>query len=135
MNEPTQKVAQAVAAALAGQSDAEFVAVGLPRALAEDFVSQIDAVSFNNLPEEYYTSTEAASALGVSRPTLMKLVDHGDIGFVKVGSHYRFPVEEVEAYKRLQSVSRSRATATWNELASAHVTPEGSNVTFGARDE
>lgn len=50
------------------------------------------------LPEEL-TTTVAASQLGVSRPTLMKMIGNGEIASHKVGSHHRL-LAAVEEYKR-----------------------------------
>ena len=41
--------------------------------------------------KEQFTTTEAARMLGISRPTLMKLIDAGDISSVKVATHHGFP--------------------------------------------
>lgn len=51
-------------------------------------------LSLQAMPDEL-TSTTAADLLGVSRPTLMKLVNDGDLTTRKVGTHHRFAYSEV----------------------------------------
>jgi excisionase family DNA binding protein len=45
------------------------------------------------------TSSEAAELLGISRPTLIKLLDAGEIGHSRPNSSRRIPLEQVLAYK------------------------------------
>jgi excisionase family DNA binding protein len=45
-----------------------------------------------------YTVTAAARRLGVSRTTLHKLLDSGDIGYRRVGSDRRIPDAELVAF-------------------------------------
>ncbi|MGB3413787.1 MAG: helix-turn-helix domain-containing protein [Microbacteriaceae bacterium] len=52
------------------------------------------ALRIERLPEEL-TSTVAAKMLGISRPTLMKMVASGDIPSYKVGSHTRVLTKDV----------------------------------------
>ena len=46
------------------------------------------------------TSVEAAEALQVSRPFLIKLLEEGAIAHCKVGKHRRVRVEDLLSYKR-----------------------------------
>ncbi|MDO4898508.1 MAG: helix-turn-helix domain-containing protein [Rothia sp. (in: high G+C Gram-positive bacteria)] len=46
------------------------------------------------------TSNEAAQFVGISRPTLMKLTQKGEILSHRVGSHTRFLKVDLENYKR-----------------------------------
>ncbi len=65
------------------------------------------AVTIGSLPDEL-TTTAAAAQLGVSRPTLARLVGAGEIPAHKVGSHTRFRTEDVIAYRRAR-LARQRA--------------------------
>ena len=77
-------VAQAVQAlrlALAGSSDPVDVTLLLPRKTADKVLALLEAentVGAVVVPvREQFTTTEAAKLLGISRPTLMKLIEAG----------------------------------------------------------
>lgn len=70
-----------------------------------------------------FTSTEAATVLGMSRPTLMKLVDAGEVEHVRVGSHRRIPLRAIVKAQRQRSTERNETEATAEEFRS--------NVSFG----
>jgi excisionase family DNA binding protein len=55
------------------------------------------SLSTSSLPKEL-TTTVAAQVLGVSRPTLMKMISRGDLAVKKVGSHTRLAREDVLAF-------------------------------------
>lgn len=61
-------------------------------------VAQGGSVSVVTLPEMLTTST-AADVLGISRPTLMKMINNGTIHSTKVGSHHRLRFSDVEALR------------------------------------
>ncbi|MBT8224393.1 MAG: helix-turn-helix domain-containing protein [Dactylosporangium sp.] len=52
------------------------------------------------------TTTEAASLLGVSRPTLIKLLESGEIGYSRPNSSRRIPLDQVLAYRDRRSQTR-----------------------------
>lgn len=63
------------------------------------------------------TSTVAAKRIGVSRPTLMKLVRAGEIPAHKVGSHTRIRTEDADAYRvRLLAEKASAQRQAFEEL-------------------
>ncbi|MEV8135753.1 excisionase family DNA-binding protein [Microbacterium aurantiacum] len=61
-------------------------------------VAQGGTVSVVSLPE-ILTTTAAADLLGVSRPTLMKLIRDGVLKAEKVGTHHRLRQADVEALR------------------------------------
>ncbi|ATY17279.1 DNA-binding protein (plasmid) [Amycolatopsis sp. AA4] len=70
------------------------------------------AVTVSSLPEEL-TTTEAAKILGISRPTLMRKIDAGEIPARKVGTHTRLRTRDVLAER---SARRQRQLAAFDEL-------------------
>lgn len=73
-------------------------------------------VEITGAPQDL-TTTVAAKRVGVSRPTLMKLIREGAIPAHKVGSHFRVRTEDVDAYRvaLLKEQTASQAQA-FNEL-------------------
>ncbi|WP_203580808.1 helix-turn-helix domain-containing protein [Microbacterium hibisci] len=65
-------------------------------------------VSVSTLPEEL-TTTVAAELVGVSRPTLMKLVRSGELPSRSVGSHTRLATADVLALRRRRAQERREA--------------------------
>lgn len=73
--------------------------------------------------KDLFTSTEAATMLGMSRPTLMKLVDAGAVEHVRVGTHRRIPMRAVVEYQRQRQREHEKSVAEAEEFRS--------NITFG----
>lgn len=46
------------------------------------------------------TTQEAAEMLGVSRPTLIKILERGEIPFEKIGRHRRILLKDLEEYRQ-----------------------------------
>ncbi|MBD3943551.1 excisionase family DNA-binding protein [Microbacterium sp. NEAU-LLC] len=65
-------------------------------------------VSVSALPEEL-TTTVAAELIGVSRPTLMKMVRDGVLPAHQVGSHTRLRTEDVLALRKTRARERREA--------------------------
>ncbi|WP_433657480.1 helix-turn-helix domain-containing protein [Nocardia sp. CA-128927] len=73
-----------------------------------DLVSRGCTVTVASVPNEL-TTTTAAKILGISRPTLMKLVKDGALPAHKVRSHTRLLSKDVFAYKEQQGVEQRQA--------------------------
>jgi excisionase family DNA binding protein len=64
------------------------------------------------------STQEAADLLGVSRPTVVKLLESGDIEFTKPGRHRRVHLEDVLAYQqRIRERRRNELSAMSAEAA------------------
>lgn len=72
-------------------------------------------VTIGSLPQEL-TTTLAAEQLGVSRPTLMKMIRNGEIHARKVGSHHRLKTSDVLAAKRAKLERQVKAFDELREL-------------------
>jgi excisionase family DNA binding protein len=72
-------------------------------------------VSVATLPDEL-TTTVAAELVGVSRPTLMKLVRTGELASHRVGTHTRLRTADVLALRRSRARARREALDALREL-------------------
>lgn len=94
--------------------------IPLPSDLGDFILNVITAtsrngiVSIRSMPEDLTTSV-AASELGISRPTLMKLIRSGDLKSHKVGTHTRVKHEDVVKYRRRRESERQRAVESMFE--------------------
>ncbi|HEY0025578.1 MAG TPA: helix-turn-helix domain-containing protein [Longimicrobium sp.] len=70
----------------------------LMRVLAE--VAEGHRVAIQPMPEEPLSTTEAAGILNVSRPTLINLLESGEIRYHLVGTHRRVSRASLLEYKR-----------------------------------
>lgn len=59
--------------------------------------------------DKQLTPAQAARILGVSRPHVYKLMDRGDLPFIRVGSDRRTTVAEVREFARNQEEERKQA--------------------------
>jgi excisionase family DNA binding protein len=73
--------------------------------------------------KDLFTSTEAAMMLGMSRPTLMKLVDTGVVEHVPVGTHRRIPMRAIAKYQRERQADHEESVAAAEKFRS--------NISFG----
>lgn len=67
-----------------------------------------ETITIARLPK-VLTTTEAARQLGISRPTLMKKINNGDIDSFKVGTHTRLKAETVFDYRRRRHAEAKKA--------------------------
>lgn len=72
-------------------------------------------VSVDTLPAEL-TTTVAAELVGVSRPTLMKLVRTGELASHQVGTHTRLHTADVLALRRSRARVRREALDALRDL-------------------
>lgn len=88
--------------------------IELPERLASLLLNVVEslaekgAVRVQVLPDELTTSL-ASAILGVSRPTLMKRIEAGEIPAHKVGSHTRINRDDLMRYRRSQEARRQAA--------------------------
>ena len=134
MSNSLEDALDALRDALKGSSDPVRVSLEVPRPIAVKVLALLEAEHRSGavvVPvRESYTTTESASMLGISRATLMKLIESGEIGAFKVGTHHRVPAEELLAYQQARQVSHERASENLSEF-SARSASFQSNVTFG----
>lgn len=79
----------------------------LPRAVAHVLLRILDDLSVGHAVavhtiasgEEEVSTSQAARILGMSRPTLIDLLEKGAIPFRRVGTHRRVPMLDLLAYK------------------------------------
>ncbi|MFT4286000.1 helix-turn-helix domain-containing protein, partial [Nocardioides sp.] len=104
MSEPLADDVETLRAALDRSPDDVKVTLSLPRKSAEKVLALLDAERTTGavvIPiKEVFTTTEAATMLGLSRPTLMKLIEAGEIAHVKVGTHHRIPAQAILDFQR-----------------------------------
>ncbi|MDR0431816.1 MAG: helix-turn-helix domain-containing protein [Bifidobacteriaceae bacterium] len=106
-----------VADALDNQADVSLVtgdgkAVELPAELREVLSTAAQALVGGQevlvvTKDSYLTAQEAAEFLGVSRPTLIRILDLGEVPFERPNSHRRIRLADLARYKR-ERVHRRR---------------------------
>lgn len=104
--ELTATVQQQAAQLIAGdESVKEIAQSAFPSELAKVIAEVVRAaangqtITLSRLPD-ILTTTEAARQLGISRPTLMKKIERGEIASFKVGSHHRLHAQDVLQYRK-----------------------------------
>lgn len=120
---------QALRDALEASPEDVTVTLSLTRRSAEKVLELLEAEHSTGavvVPvKDLFTSTEAATMLGMSRPTLMKLVDAGAVEHVRVGTHRRIPMRAIVEYQRQRQSEHEQSIAAAEEFRS--------NITFGGR--
>lgn len=58
------------------------------------------------IQEQQLTTQQSAEFLNVSRPHLIKLLEQGEIPFIKVGTHRRVCFEDLMKYKQQRHIKR-----------------------------
>lgn len=121
MSEVRVEDLESLRAALAGPGDSVSVTLELPRISAEKVLTLLDAERTTGavvVPiRELFTTTEAAAMLGLSRPTLMKLVEAGEIDHVMVGTHHRIPAQAILAFQQARRARRDKAAKALAEFS------------------
>ncbi|BAZ15669.1 hypothetical protein NIES4071_75410 [Calothrix sp. NIES-4071] len=66
--------------------------------------------------QQEMTTTEAADFLNVSRPYLIKLLQQGEIPYIKVGSHRRVNLLDLSKYKEERDKQRRKGMKEFNQF-------------------
>jgi excisionase family DNA binding protein len=66
---------------------------------------------------KYFTTQESADFLNVSRPYVVKLLEKGEIPFVKIGKHRRIKAADLFAYARKQNMRTEESLAELAKIA------------------
>jgi|SRR5690606_13993954 len=118
---------EALRDALDAAPDEVTVTLSLTRRSAEKVLELLEAERSTGavvVPvKDLFTTTEAATMLGMSRPTLMKLVDAGALEHVRVGTHHRIPMRSIVEYQRRRQQESEETAAAVEEFKS--------NISFG----
>lgn len=121
MSEVRAEDVETLRAALACPGDSVSVTLELPRESAQKVLTLLDAERTTGavvVPiRELFSTTEAATMLGLSRPTLMKLIEAGEIDHVKVGTHHRIPAQAILTFQRARQVRRDKAAQALAEFS------------------
>lgn len=136
MDERLDEAIAALRGALQNPSDSVEITLALERSTAERVLhllqTELESGAVVVPVKESYTTTEASAMLSISRATLMKLIDAGEIEAFKVGTHHRIHAEELVAYQRARQVSQSRASELLAEFSARSSEGFRSNITFRA---
>lgn len=85
--------------------------VRFPKAAVDGLIEVLEAVAegetatVTRTPREL-TTQQAADLLNVSRPTVVRLIDEGELPARKVGSHRRIPLTAVRTYREQMIADR-----------------------------
>lgn len=91
---------QVLRSGLAGNEPEIEVTLRLPRESAKKVLALLDAEQTTGAvvvpAKQEFTTTQAAKILGMSRPTLMRLIERRHIEFRMVGKHHRIPAISIQ---------------------------------------
>jgi excisionase family DNA binding protein len=84
--------------------------------LGEILKSMSEGIPISIVPEATEVTTQkAAEIIGCSRPHLVKLLETGEIEFIKVGKHRRINIEDVYKYKlKMKEIQNQRIIEMMN---------------------
>jgi excisionase family DNA binding protein len=88
--------------------------VQIPKTTVDGLIEMLEAVAAGETatvirtPREVSTQ-QAAEVLNVSRPTVVRLIDQGELPAHKVGSHRRIPLPELLAFRDRMVAQRRQA--------------------------
>ena len=79
------------------------VTLHLPRESAKKVLALLDAEQTTGAvvvpAKQDFTTTEAANILGMSRPTLMRMIQRRRVDFRMVGKHHRIPASSIQTLR------------------------------------
>lgn len=84
--------------------------------LGEILKSMSEGIPISIVPEATEVTTQkAAEIIGCSRPHLVKLLETGEIEFIKIGKHRRINIEDVYKYKlKMKETQKQRIIEIMN---------------------
>ena len=84
--------------------------------LGEILKSMSEGIPISIVPEATEVTTQkAAEIIGCSRPHLVKLLETGEIEFIKIGKHRRINIEDVYKYKlKMKEIQKQRIIEMMN---------------------
>ena len=88
--------------------------VQIPKAAVDGLIEMLEAVAAGETatvvrtPREV-TTQQASEVLNMSRPTVVRLIDQGELPARKVGSHRRIPLPDLLAFRDRMVAERRRA--------------------------
>lgn len=92
--------------------DSDSVRIELPDTVFEALLAVVEAMAHGEgisvVPRsKLLTTQEAADLLGISRPTLVRLLESGEIPFAKHGRHRRVTLADILEFQQRSNKSRS----------------------------
>lgn len=103
-------------------TDEDGTVLDLPETVAEALVEVLAAAAEGERPlvlrsPDNLTTEQAAAILGMSRPTVVRMIEAGKLPAQMVGSHRRLTLGDVLAYRDHSTKRRRQALAELNQQA------------------